>query len=48
MTTVEGIVAAIPAILMHAWVKGKADGIIHIMEEQATGIIAAKAEAANK
>lgn len=48
MTTVEGIVAAIPAILMHAWVKGKADRIIHIMEEQATGIIAAKAEAANK
>jgi biopolymer transport protein ExbB len=48
MTTVEGIVAAIPAILMHAWVKSKADGIIHIVEEQATGIIAAKAEAANK
>ena len=48
MTTVEGIVAAIPAILMHAWVKGKADNIIHIMEEQATGIIARKAEAAIK
>ncbi len=48
MTTVEGIVAAIPAILMHAWVKGKADDIIHIMEEQATGIIARKSEAANK
>ena len=48
MTTVEGIVVAIPAILMHAWVKGKADNIIHIMEEQATGIIAAKSEAANK
>jgi biopolymer transport protein ExbB len=48
MTTVEGIVAAIPAILMHAWVKGKADNIIHIMEEQATGIIARKAEASNK
>jgi biopolymer transport protein ExbB len=48
MTTVEGIVAAIPAILMHAWVRGKADNIIHIMEEQATGIIARKAEAANK
>jgi len=48
MTTVLGIVAAIPAILMHAWVKGKADNIIHIMEEQATGIIARKAEASNK
>ncbi len=48
MTTVEGIVAAIPAILMHAWVKGKSDNIIHIMEEQATGIIARKAEASQK
>lgn len=45
MTTVLGIVAAIPAILMHSWVKGKSDRIIHIMEEQATGIIARKAEA---
>lgn len=45
MTTVLGIVAAIPAILMHSWVKSKADRIIHIMEEQATGIIARKAEA---
>jgi biopolymer transport protein ExbB len=48
MTTVLGIVVAIPAILMHSWVKGKSDRIIHIMEEQATGIIARKAEAANK
>ncbi|MDO9318771.1 MAG: MotA/TolQ/ExbB proton channel family protein [Gammaproteobacteria bacterium] len=48
MTTVEGIVAAIPAILMHAWVKGKADGITHILEEQATGIIARKSEESNK
>ncbi len=48
MTTVLGIVAAIPAILMHSWVKGKSDRIIHIMEEQATGIIARKAEATNK
>ena len=48
MTTVLGICAAIPAILMHSWVKSKADRIIHIMEEQATGIIARKAEASNK
>jgi biopolymer transport protein ExbB len=47
MTTVLGIVAAIPAILMHSWVKSKSDRIIHIMEEQATGIIARKAEASN-
>jgi len=48
MTTVLGIVAAIPAILMHSWVKSKSDRIIHIMEEQATGIIAKKAEASSK
>lgn len=47
MTTVLGIVAAIPAILMHSWVKSKSDRIIHIMEEQATGIIARKAEASS-
>jgi biopolymer transport protein ExbB len=47
MTTVQGIVAAIPCILMHAWVKSKSDNIIHIMEEQATGIIAKKSEASS-
>jgi biopolymer transport protein ExbB len=45
MTTVLGIVVAIPTILMHTWVKSKSDRIIHILEEQATGIIARKAEA---
>jgi biopolymer transport protein ExbB len=44
MTTVLGIVAAIPCILMHAWVKSKSDRIIHVLEEQATGIIARKSE----
>lgn len=48
MTTVEGIVAAIPCILMYAWVKGKSDRIIHILEEQATGMIAEKSEAAER
>ena len=49
MTTVLGITVAIPTVLMHTWVKSKADRIIHILEEQATGIIATKAESsANK
>lgn len=48
MTTVLGIVVAIPCILMHAWVKSKSDRIIHVLEEQATGIIAKKAEASGK
>ncbi|MDT8428837.1 MAG: MotA/TolQ/ExbB proton channel family protein [Pseudomonadales bacterium] len=45
MTTVLGISVAIPTVLMHTWVKSKSDRIIHILEEQATGIIATKAEA---
>lgn len=46
MTTVLGIVVAIPTIFMHTVVKSRADSIIHIMEEQATGMIARKAEQA--
>jgi biopolymer transport protein ExbB len=44
MTTVLGIVVAIPTIFMHTVVKSRSDTIIHILEEQATGMIAAKAE----
>lgn len=44
MTTVLGITVAIPTVLMHTWVKSKADNIIHILEEQATGMIAVKSE----
>lgn len=44
MTTVLGIVVAIPTIFMHTVVKSRADNIIHILEEQATGMIAQKAE----
>lgn len=44
MTTVLGIVVAIPTIFMHTVVKSRADSIMHILEEQATGMIAQKAE----
>ena len=44
MTTVLGIVVAIPTIFMHTVVKSRSDTIIHILEEQATGMIAQKAE----
>ena len=44
MTTVLGIVVAIPTIFMHTVVKSRADTIMHILEEQATGMIAQKAE----
>jgi len=45
VTTVLGIVVAIPTILFHTIVKSRSDNIIQIMEEQATGIIARRAEA---
>jgi biopolymer transport protein ExbB len=44
MTTVLGIVVAIPTIFMHTLLKSRSDNIIHILEEQATGMIAQKAE----
>ena len=47
VTTVLGIVVAIPTILFHTIVKSRSDQIIHIMEEQATGIIARRSEAGN-
>src|SRR5690606_39444298 len=45
VTTVLGLCVAIPTVLIHSMIKGRSDRIIHIMEEQATGIIARKAEA---
>jgi len=45
VTTVLGIVVAVPTILMYTIVKSRSDRVIHIMEEQATGIIARRAEA---
>jgi biopolymer transport protein ExbB len=45
VTTVLGLVVAIPTVLLHTLVKSRSDRIIHILEEQATGIIARKAEA---
>lgn len=44
VTTVEGLVVAIPAVLLHTIVKGRSDRIIHVLEEQTTGMIARQAE----
>ena len=48
VTTVLGIVVAIPTILFHTIVKSRSDTVIQVLEEQATGIIARRAEAAHK
>lgn len=44
VTTAQGLIAAIPLVLMHSLVSSRAKGIIHILDEQSTGIVAAHAE----
>ncbi len=48
MTTVEGLMVAIPTLLLHTFVSGSSKGVIHILEEQSAGIIAVHAEKANQ
>jgi len=43
-TTVWGLIVAIPTILLHTLVNSQAMRIIHILDEQAAGIVAEKAE----
>ncbi|MBT8148703.1 MAG: MotA/TolQ/ExbB proton channel family protein [Gammaproteobacteria bacterium] len=45
VTTVLGLVVAIPTLLAHTVVNGRAKRIIHVIEEQAAGIIARNSEA---
>lgn len=45
ITTVLGLVVAIPTLLAHTVVNGRAKRVIHVLEEQAAGIIARNAEA---
>ena len=44
MTTVEGLLVAIPTLMLHSFVSGSSKGVIHILEEQSAGIIAVHAE----
>ncbi|WP_286830283.1 MULTISPECIES: MotA/TolQ/ExbB proton channel family protein [Kordiimonas] len=44
MTTVEGLVVAIPTLLLHSFVAGASKSVIHVLEEQSAGIIAVHAE----
>ncbi len=48
VTTVLGLLVAIPTVLLHTVVNGRAQRIIHVLNEQATGIVAEHAEAAHK
>lgn len=44
VTTVLGLVVAIPTLLMHSFVSSMSKRVIHILEEQSAGIIAVHAE----
>lgn len=43
VTTVLGLLVAIPTLLLHTVLNGKARGLLHILEEQSTGIVAERA-----
>jgi biopolymer transport protein ExbB len=45
ITTVLGLLVAIPTVLMFTIVNGRAQRIIHILDEQTTGMIAEHTEA---
>jgi len=44
VTTAQGIIAALPLILLHSVVASRSKSIVHILDEQAAGIVAARAE----
>lgn len=46
VTTAQGIIAALPLILTHSIVASKSKSIVHILDEQTAGIIAAHKEKA--
>ena len=44
MTTVLGLVVAIPTLLLHSVISGRSQAVVHVLEEQSAGIIAVHAE----
>jgi biopolymer transport protein ExbB len=44
VTTVQGLVAAIPLLLLHAFAAGASRRIAQVLEEQSAGFVAAAAE----
>lgn len=48
VTTVEGLVVAIPTLLLHSFVAGMSKKVVHTLEEQSAGIIAVHAEKEHK
>ena len=48
VTTVQGLVAAIPLLLIHAIVSGSSRSVQQVLDEQASGLVAERAEAEGK
>ena len=48
VTTVEGLVTAIPLVFIHGVIQGKSQELVHILEEQSAGILASQAEKASR
>lgn len=46
MTTVLGLVVAIPTVLLHTFVNGRSRSIIQILQEQSAGLVATQSERA--
>jgi biopolymer transport protein ExbB len=47
MTTVQGLVVAIPTVLLHTLVSGRSTRIIQVLEEQTAGMVAEQSEKAH-
>ncbi len=48
ITTVLGLVCAIPLLLIHNYINGKSKGILQILEEQSAGLMAQKTQMVKK
>jgi len=44
VTTVQGLLCALPMLFIHSLLQSKANSVLHILDEQSTGMIAAHAE----
>ncbi|WP_290621976.1 MotA/TolQ/ExbB proton channel family protein, partial [Arsukibacterium sp. UBA3189] len=47
VTTALGLIAALPLLFVHSIVQAKAKSILHVLDEQSAGIVAAHAEKEN-
>jgi len=48
VTTVEGLVTAIPLVFLHSFINSRSRSLVQILEEQSAGILAAQAEKQSK